>query len=62
MAHALGVSDGVLDRGRPAAGDAEQSEALESRGVHHGSQVADVGVERRRAVELAVREPQPRSS
>jgi hypothetical protein len=44
MAHALGVSDRVLDRRRGAAGDAEQSEALESRGVHHCSQIADIGV------------------
>ena len=56
-ADALGVPRRVLDRGRPAAGQAQQREALEFRSVHHGSQVADVGVERRRAVELAVREP-----
>jgi hypothetical protein len=54
-AHPLGVSGGVLDRDRAPAGQAQQGESLEPRGVHHGSQIADVGLERRRAIELAVR-------
>jgi hypothetical protein len=59
MGHALRVPGGVLDRGRAAARKTEQREALEPRRVDHGGQIGDVRVERRQALELAVREPAP---
>ena len=56
MTHALGIPGGVLDRGRPAARQGQQRKALKCSSVHHGSEIADIGVKRWHAGKLSVRE------